>query len=175
MACRGAEKTRALPTNGTSDEVDLPSAKAAAIPAHVTAPSQLKEGRKAEVFRPLPSNGNSGEVARYTAKADIKHFGRMRVQLPHQLKSYNGDVRLGAYRKPRLAYDGKQRKGARDDFGTCSSREEHVLRALKEPFPLSVGTPTCPRTRRRRRISAETAPQNSYVLSGTASSGKSRS
>ena len=48
---------------------------------------------------------------------------------------------MGAYKPPKLAYDGKQRKGAHESFDACSSREEHVLRELKDPFPLSVETP----------------------------------
>ena len=145
---------RALPPAGTSGEVARPMVKAAATPIHVTATSQLKGSRKAEISRSLPSKGTSNEVTRYMAKAAIKPFDRMHVQLPHQLKSYNDDVRPEAYKPPTKTSTPVHRE--RD---TSSGRSGGL-------FPFQRKLP-CPRIRWIRHISAVTVIRNIFALSGT--------
>ena len=74
-------------------------------------------------------------------KAEIRAFGRKYAHPPAQRRSYNDDVRVEAYKPAELTYAGKQRREIRENFVSLSSTEDHVHRALREQFPLSVGTP----------------------------------
>lgn len=85
---------------------------------------------------PLPER-----VADFMSKAAIGAFDRQNVQLPRQHRSYNDDVRVEAYEPPAMAYADKQRRGIHENLESCESTREHVSRALREPFPLSVETP----------------------------------
>ena len=80
-------------------------------------------------------------AVKFMAKAAIENFDRQHVQLPMRHRSYNDDVEVEAYGSPVLAYAGKQRRGIHENLESRASMLEHVSRALREPFPLSVGTP----------------------------------
>ena len=67
-------------------------------------------------------------------------FDRAGFTLPRR-QSFNGDVEIEAYRPAKLILAGKHRKGIREPLDFCSSPDEHIRYALKDPFPLSAATP----------------------------------
>ena len=73
-------------------------------------------------------------------QARIPSFDRESAHLPRAHSSFNGDVKLGAFQPADMTYDGK-RKGIRENFESCASMQDHVLRALDERFPLAAPTP----------------------------------
>ena len=74
-------------------------------------------------------------------RAQIPSFDRELVQLPCRHSSYNDDVKLEAFQAADMTYAGKQRKGIHENFESCTSMQDHVLRALDERFPLAAPIP----------------------------------
>ena len=73
--------------------------------------------------------------------AKIPIFDRELVQLPRRHSSYNDDVKLDTFSAADMTYAGKQRKGIHENFESCTSMRDHVLRALDERFPLAAPIP----------------------------------
>ena len=71
---------------------------------------------------------------------------------------FNDDVCLEAYVPAALSFADKQRKGIREAFEGCSSMEEHIERAVKQPFPLASETPIPRETRKAAQFVAENDP-----------------
>ena len=80
-------------------------------------------------------------AAKVMAEASIGDFGRQKVQLPTQHRSYNDDVEVGGYKPPVSAYACEQRRGIRGNFESRASMRERVSSALRGPFPMSAETP----------------------------------
>ena len=74
-------------------------------------------------------------------QAEIPRLGRRLIQLPRMRSSYNDDVKLDAFAPADMTYAGKQRRGIRENFESCSSMRDRVLRALDERFPLGAPMP----------------------------------
>ena len=56
-------------------------------------------------------------------------------------QNFNDDVRLEAYEPAALSFADKQRRGIREAFDGCSSNEDHIKRAAKQPFPMDSENP----------------------------------
>ena len=63
-------------------------------------------------------------------------FGRIDFHRPRPRRRFNDDVSIEAYRPAALILAGKQRL-----LGGCSSPDDRIRCALKDPFPLSAATP----------------------------------
>ena len=126
--------------------VDRPDGSCPAMAAPVAKRPKL-DAPPAKLEPMLPTavepatKGLPPSAVKFMAKASIENFDRQHVQLPMRHWSYNDDVEVEAYRPPGLAYAGKLRRGIRENLESCASMREHVSRALREPFPLSVETP----------------------------------
>lgn len=60
---------------------------------------------------------------------------------PPQVRHFNDDVTLESYNPAELSYADKQRKGIHEAFDTCTDMQEHVRKAVSQPFPLASETP----------------------------------
>ena len=83
----------------------------------------------------------SSNLKKQMDQARIPSFVRESAQLPRVHSSFNDDVKLDASQPADMTYVGKQRKGIHENFVSCTSMQDHVLRALDERFPLAAPIP----------------------------------
>ena len=99
--------------------------------------------------RQMPPNPSSLTPHPTTSQLKkIEH--RPRTKLPALKPKYSAhpsdgdfddDVHLDAYLSAHLSSAGKQRRGIRGTFIGCKTRDGHIIRATKEPFPLAPEIP----------------------------------
>ena len=80
-------------------------------------------------------------IKRQMEQATIPRLDRALVQLPRLHSSFNDDVKLDSFLPADMTYAGKQRRGIRENFESCTSMQGHVRRALNERFPLAAPIP----------------------------------
>ena len=90
-----------------------------------------------------------------------------RMKFPTKLKEpflrpkkrlFNDDVHLEAYKPDALYFADKQRMGVHEAFDGCYSTNEHVERAVAQPFPLASEIPIPRETMKAARFVAENGP-----------------